>query len=137
MTIYFAYGKVKLHIIHEEADVVRGTWKTACRRLKEIEYKIADGSYGEAIRLIRALQEEINRDEDSQSMLPIHLTPREREVLNLVSQGMNSKEIARRLSISEATVRAHVEHMRVRTGASTRAALVALYLQTTTKPNAT
>lgn len=53
------------------------------------------------------------------------LTPREVEVLGLLAEGLTTSEIAARLGISDATVRAHVEHMRVRLGVSTRAALVA------------
>jgi DNA-binding CsgD family transcriptional regulator len=53
------------------------------------------------------------------------LSPREREVLGLLSQGLTSTAIAARLGLSEATVRTHVEHMRVKLGVRTRAALVA------------
>lgn len=40
---------------------------------------------------------------------PEHLTPRQCEVLDLVCQGMSNKLIARRLSLSENTVRVHVQ----------------------------
>ncbi len=52
------------------------------------------------------------------------LTPREREVLTLVAQGLSSPKIAERLGVSAATVRTHVEHARGRLGASTRAEAV-------------
>lgn len=52
------------------------------------------------------------------------LTVRERRVLSLVSQGLSSSEIARKLGIGAATVRTHVEHARGRLGASTRAQAV-------------
>jgi len=55
------------------------------------------------------------------------LTEREHEVLMLVSQGMTNKEIARTLTISPATVKAHVERIIAKLGVSdrTQAAVVA------------
>jgi DNA-binding NarL/FixJ family response regulator len=48
------------------------------------------------------------------------LTDREREVLELVRQGQPNKSIARRLEISEHTVKVHVTHILQRIGASDR-----------------
>lgn len=55
------------------------------------------------------------------------LTQREREVLDLVALGQTNKEIARSLSISPATVKAHVERIISKLGVSdrTQAAVVA------------
>ncbi|MBN8489962.1 MAG: hypothetical protein J0M00_00835, partial [Burkholderiales bacterium] len=42
---------------------------------------------------------------------PIHsLSPREREILALIAKGASNKEVARELSIAEATVKIHVQH---------------------------
>jgi len=60
----------------------------------------------------------------------MRVTPRESEVLALVADGLTNAQISRELGLSEATVRAHVEHMRVRLGVTTRAALVAACLRT-------
>jgi DNA-binding NarL/FixJ family response regulator len=48
------------------------------------------------------------------------LTPREREVLELVGQGLPNKLIARRLAISEHTVKFHVSSISAKLGASSR-----------------
>ena len=48
------------------------------------------------------------------------LTDREREVLELVRQGQPNKSIARRLQISEHTVKVHITHILQRIGASDR-----------------
>lgn len=53
------------------------------------------------------------------------LTTREAEVLTLVAKGLNSKEIAGILGVSESTVRTHVEHARAKFGAASRAEAVA------------
>jgi DNA-binding NarL/FixJ family response regulator len=48
------------------------------------------------------------------------LTPREHEVLELVSQGLSNKLIARRLQISEHTVKFHISSITGKLGASSR-----------------
>ena len=55
-----------------------------------------------------------------------HLSPRENDVLKLVSEGLTNKEIARKLSISDSTVKNHLSnitdklHVRNRVEAATR-----------------
>jgi putative two-component system response regulator len=54
------------------------------------------------------------------------LTPREREVVSLLAEGLNGEEIAERLFLSNTTVRTHVRNAMERLGARTRAHLIAL-----------
>lgn len=54
------------------------------------------------------------------------LTPREREVLGLVREGMASKEIARKLGISSATARCHVQNVLTKLGVYSRLQAAAL-----------
>lgn len=52
---------------------------------------------------------------------PIHtLSPREREILALLTRGDSNKFIARRLEIAETTVKIHVQHILRKLGVSTR-----------------
>jgi HD-GYP domain-containing protein (c-di-GMP phosphodiesterase class II) len=52
---------------------------------------------------------------------PAGLTAREVDVLRLVSRGLSSKEIGKRLVISPKTARNHIEHIYVKIGVSNRA----------------
>jgi DNA-binding NarL/FixJ family response regulator len=51
---------------------------------------------------------------------PEELTERESEVLRAVAQGLANKEIARRLDISEKTVKTHVSHVLAKLGVQSR-----------------
>ena len=55
------------------------------------------------------------------------LTDKQREVLTYVSEGLTSKEIARRLAISESAVNQRVETIRQRLGGLPRAQIARLY----------
>ena len=54
------------------------------------------------------------------------VTPRELEVLGLVADGLTTREIARRLWVTEETVKTHIRRLHDRLGASTRAHAVAI-----------
>ncbi|MFQ5814484.1 MAG: response regulator [Anaerolineae bacterium] len=66
----------------------------------------------------------------SQGPTPGHdLTPREREVLALMVEGLTNPEIAERLTVSRSTARAHVSHILCKLGVSNRAEAIALALR--------
>lgn len=50
----------------------------------------------------------------------LRLTPRQRDVVELLSQGLRCAQIARRLGITERTVRAHVANVAVKLMPSTQ-----------------
>lgn len=52
------------------------------------------------------------------------LTPREREAVLLLSQGLTSKEIARRMDISAHTVKAFLHLIMLKLGVTTRSGIV-------------
>ena len=57
------------------------------------------------------------------------LSPREREVLELLCQGLSGEQAAKRLFLSSETVRTHVRNAMSKLGAATRVHAVALALQ--------
>jgi DNA-binding NarL/FixJ family response regulator len=48
------------------------------------------------------------------------LTPREREVLNFIREGLTNREIAKTLFISESTAKVHVRHILEKLGVRSR-----------------
>jgi DNA-binding NarL/FixJ family response regulator len=60
---------------------------------------------------------------------PLHITDRERQILELVATGATDREIASKLKISEHTVHSHLDRLRSKTGSHRRADLTRLALQ--------
>ena len=61
--------------------------------------------------------------------LEVMLTPRERDVLKLLADGLANGEIGERLGVSPQTVRTHLQRAMARLGASTRTQAVAIALR--------
>jgi two-component system, NarL family, nitrate/nitrite response regulator NarL len=57
------------------------------------------------------------------------LSPREREILELIAAGELAPDIANRLGLSPATVRTHLQHLYEKLGVSDRAAAVAVAMR--------
>jgi DNA-binding NarL/FixJ family response regulator len=53
-------------------------------------------------------------------MPPVRLSPREREVLQLLTRGRTNREIAGNLTLSVSTVKIHVVHILAKLGVSDR-----------------
>jgi DNA-binding CsgD family transcriptional regulator len=66
----------------------------------------------------------------SQVCQQFNLTQREQEVLEYLLQGMRNKEIANRMNISPNTVRAFLRLIMIKTGVSSRSAIVGKIMMT-------
>jgi DNA-binding NarL/FixJ family response regulator len=72
-----------------------------------------------------------SRKPAAEPVTPVPLTAREREVLELIGQGLANTEIARQLFISEATVKTHINNLFAKADLHSRADAVRLALTIT------
>ncbi|EFL27851.1 MULTISPECIES: response regulator transcription factor [Streptomyces] len=93
----------------------------AVRRASDGTGYVSPGLSGALLRFTRAMLPR------HLSAVPTHapLTSRESEVLQLVRKGMANKEIARRLGLSEKTVKFHVSNVLAKAHVASRAQLIA------------
>lgn len=85
------------------ADLIAAIERTARGEL-QCSAQVAAGM----IRRVWALAK-VASDRPNGSAIP--LTPREREIMRLIDQGMSNKDIARHLGIGVATAKSHVHHI--------------------------
>lgn len=97
-----------IDVIHEGGIWARRRWLNACVR-----------------SMVGASRQQVA----AQDSVDTRLSPREREVLQHAATGIGNKELADRLSISEATVKVHLTHIFQKLGVPGRAALAASYHQ--------
>ena len=74
-----------------------------------------------------AIHAHVERD-DNDRHTPAPLTAREREIVRLIALGHVSREICEMLHVAPDTVRTHVRNAMAKTGARTRAQLIAIAL---------
>ena len=66
---------------------------------------------------------------EADDLLPVALSPREREVLALLSEGASNKEIARTLAVSVHTAKFHVASLTEKLGARSRVEAIAIAIR--------
>lgn len=101
-------------ILHKSAsldDIVRGI-----RRLAAGDWLLSPREVAEMLRAATRYHE---RERETQATLQ-QLTPREREVLQALADGLEGREIARRLSISVPTERTHMMNILSKLGVHTQ-----------------
>jgi DNA-binding NarL/FixJ family response regulator len=76
--------------------------------------------------LIRGANESARSEQTENGDLLAELTPREREVIELLAAGRNSKQIARQLVISPRTAGTHIQNILAKLGVHSRAQAVAV-----------
>ena len=95
--------------------------------LKAIQKVHAGEAWLDRLSIANLLEEiaEVERGRpDPEASRIASLSPREREVINLIGEGLNNKKIAERLKISETTVRHHLTSIFAKLGVSDRLELL-------------
>ncbi|WP_406006339.1 response regulator transcription factor [Streptomyces sp. NBC_00637] len=90
-------------------------------------HSVLSGDAGLSPSVQRRLLERLSAPEPeppAPAVVPDGLTTREAEVLVLIAEGLSNQEIARRLSVSTATVKTHINNMFSKTGLKGRAQAV-------------
>ncbi|MFI5474325.1 response regulator [Streptomyces cacaoi] len=90
-------------------------------------HSVLSGDAGLSPSVQRRLLERLSSPEPEPAAPPVvpdGLTTREAEVLVLIAEGLSNQEIARRLSVSTATVKTHINNMFSKTGLKDRAQAV-------------
>ncbi|MFM8594754.1 MAG: response regulator [Chloroflexota bacterium] len=101
-------------VMHKSASV--GEVVDAINKLAEGEALLGQG---EVIDLLRFAAQKRERDYGAVAALE-RLTPRERQVLEAVAEGLSDKEIAVKLSVSHETVRTHMVNILGKLGVDSR-----------------
>ena len=101
-------------VLHKSSTI--GEIITATRRLGAGEHLLSPQEVSELLQLV---SQHRTQDREAQEALD-RLTPREREVLQALADGLNDKEIAQRLTISTQTARTHMVNILAKLGVSSR-----------------
>ncbi|WP_233350483.1 response regulator [Henriciella barbarensis] len=121
--------KIMMLTLHDDPDYVRAALDAGAtgyvlkdaslNELCEAARQVMAGGTAIPAALLSSLLARPDRQHDDELALS-RLTPRERAVLDHVAEGMTNKAIARELSISPATVKAHVERLIAKLGVADR-----------------
>lgn len=85
-----------------------------------------DGEPSDKLRLLAVLFEEVNPSRFDLRLVQqrFHLSPREFQVVQVLTIGMTDKQIASEIGVSPATVRGYMKVIRAKLGVSTRTAIL-------------
>ncbi|MFE5869859.1 response regulator [Streptomyces roseifaciens] len=110
------------HVTSGEAGLSPNVQRRLLERLSDPAAAGAAGESGSAFPAASAPSRSASlRSAQLRRELPDGLTAREAEVLALVADGLSNAEIARRLQVSTATVKTHINNLFAKTGARDRA----------------
>ncbi|MBL7998563.1 MAG: response regulator transcription factor [Candidatus Kapabacteria bacterium] len=94
------------------------------RELLDAVEQVMDGERVFSKAVLAMMQGKTTTQSQAAGTLPVGLTKREEEILQLVAQGLTSQEIANKLFISPRTVETHRAHLMEKLGVNNTAGLV-------------
>jgi NarL family two-component system response regulator LiaR len=97
--------------------------------VEELASAIRAAHFGQSTLAPEAVQALLQPRQTEPEKPNYNLTDREMEVLVLLVEGLNNREIAERLYVSRATAKAHVSHILDKMGVSNRAEAITLALR--------
>ena len=112
----------KNHILLESEPA----WPRFCEAVLDFMQIDADVSNSLPDSVSRSATASVSSSMSRNESVFASLSPREREILSLITEGLGNAEIARQLSISEKTVRNHVSHLFDKLGVWSRAQAIVL-----------
>lgn len=121
--------KILMLSIHDEDQRIQ-----ECLSAGASGYILKDADHREFLRIIKKTIEGqpisspflVTPEQKKPSPLAT-LTPREREILRLLSEAMSNKEIAQAMGLSPETVKSHLQRIYAKLGVSTRAEAMRLF----------
>ena len=124
-------GTVMRYVRAAQARIELATTLVALGRTDVAEQEAASAldqllELGAEIEAERARRLQVGAVGRGDAGAPLGLTPREREVLRLIAEGLTNRQIAERLVVSEHTVHRHVTNLLRKLEMPTRAAAAAL-----------
>ena len=90
---------------------------------------VASGGNYYSEELFNFFTRKLNQKEDDKAASDVQFTSREKEILQLLSEGLSNKEIAEILFVSERTVVGHKSNMLAKTGCKSAISLLAYALR--------
>ena len=118
------------HIVTAIAEGAKGIVlkDTALASLVDCVRRVADGAVWFPSDIVDAALQRQSDHRLTRERLDHTLTRREREIMQLAAQGLPNKVIARRIAVSEGTVKIHLHNVYRKLGVANRTALTALAL---------
>jgi len=119
MSVVVLTASVSDLVLIEAIEAGAAGFVSKSRSLAEVTAAVLAASAGEAVispELLTRLLPKLHR----QTAPGTQLTPREREVLNMLAQGLSNAAIAERMTVSVHTVRNHVANLSAKLGAHSK-----------------